>query len=114
MYKLCFFVPEDHLENVKNALFIKGAGQIGEYSHCSWQVLGEGQFMPLNDSAPYIGTHNEIERVAEYKVEMVFEENLIADVINELKTKHPYEEPAYEIYQILTHDNLSEPKKPNK
>lgn len=106
MYKLSFFVPEDHLEKVKNALFEKGAGQIGRYSHCSWQVLGEGQFMPLNGSTPYIGAQNKIERVIEYKVEMVCEENIIADVINELKINHPYEEPAYEIYQILTHDNF--------
>jgi hypothetical protein len=104
MYKLCFFVPESHLEIVKNALFHKGAGRIGEYGHCSWQVLGEGQFMPLKGSNPYIGTQDKTECVAEYKVEMVCEENLIGDVINELIEKHPYEEPAYEIYQILTRD----------
>lgn len=106
MYKLCFFVPETHLEKVKNALFFKGAGRIGQYSHCSWQALGEGQFMPLQGSKPFIGIQNKIECVAEYKVEMVCEENLIDDVIKELLEKHPYEEPAYEIYQILTRNDF--------
>lgn len=106
MYKLCFFVPESDLEKVKNALFHKGAGRIGQYSHCSWQVLGEGQFMPLNGSNPFIGTQDKVERIAEYKVEMVCEQSLIDDVINELIKKHPYEEPAYEIYQMLTRDDF--------
>ena len=47
MYKLCFFVPESHVEQVKAALFAQGAGKIGEYDCCAWQVLGTGQFKPL-------------------------------------------------------------------
>ena len=106
MYKLCFFVPESHLDKVKNALFQIGAGRIGEYGHCCWQVLGEGQFMPLNGSKPFIGAQNKIECVAEYKVEMVCKEDLIHDVISELIKYHPYEEPAYEIYQMLKRDDF--------
>lgn len=101
MYKLCFFVPETHLEQVKQALFAKGAGRIGLYDCCSWQVLGVGQFRPLTGSQPFLGTVDKIETVAEYKVEMVCENNLIKAVVKELIRTHPYQEPAYEVYKII-------------
>jgi len=106
MYKLCFYVPVEHLEKVKNALFNKGAGKIGQYDCCSWQVLGEGQFRPLAGANPFIGTENEIHKVAEYKVEMVVEDDLIAGVIKALLQTHPYEEPAYEVYKLVSFDHL--------
>lgn len=55
MYKICFFVPENHVDLVKNALFEAGAGRIGDYDNCSWQTLGTGQFRPLKNSSPTIG-----------------------------------------------------------
>ena len=55
MYKLVFYVPVDHLEPVKQAVFATGAGKIGEYDSCCWQVLGVGQFRPLAGSTPYLG-----------------------------------------------------------
>lgn len=98
MYKLNFYVPESHVEKVKEALFIKGAGRIGKYDRCSWQVLGEGQFRPLEGSNPFLGEKDKVEKVIEYKVEMVCENELIVDVLKELLQVHPYEEPAYEVY----------------
>ncbi|MEH6542063.1 MAG: hypothetical protein V7748_18580, partial [Halopseudomonas sp.] len=53
MYKLCFFVPASHVEQVKQAVFAAGAGRLGNYDSCSWQVLGQGQFRPLSGSEPY-------------------------------------------------------------
>ena len=100
MYKLCFFVPQTHLEQVKQALFDKGAGKIGDYDCCSWQVLGEGQFRPLDGANPFLGKAYKVEKVAEYKVEMVVSDVLITDVVKTLITSHPYEEPAYEVYQL--------------
>ena len=70
MYKLCFYVPESHLEAVKAAVFAAGAGRIGNYDSCCWEVLGQGQFRPLTGSDPFIGRQGEVERVAEYRVEM--------------------------------------------
>ncbi len=102
MFKLCFFIPETHVEQVKNALFNKGAGRIGQYDHCSWQVLGEGQFRPLKGSQPFLGKEDHIEKITEYKVEMVCENDLIEDIVKELKNTHPYEQPAYEIYQLYS------------
>lgn len=106
MYKLCFYIPESHLEPVKKALFDKGAGRIGLYDHCCWQTLGEGQFRPLQGSTPFIGSQQAVERLAEYKVEMVCDDERVSEVVKELLNTHPYEEPAYEVYKILTAGNL--------
>jgi hypothetical protein len=102
MYKLCFYVPTTHVETVKNALFAKGAGRIGDYAACCWQVLGEGQFMPLESSTPFIGEVEKISKVAEYQVEMVCTADCMEAVIAELKRVHPYEEPAYQYWQIMS------------
>jgi len=100
MYKVCFYVPVTHLEKVKEALFTAGAGRIGNYDHCSWQCLGEGQFRPLAGSQPAIGQQGFVERVAEYKVELVCSSENIQAAIVALKTSHPYEEPAYDVLEI--------------
>ncbi len=100
MYLLCFNVPESHLEIVKNAVFSAGAGKIGNYSHCSWQTLGEGQFIPLANSNAFIGKINTLEKVAEYKVEIVCDETHIKNVVAALKLAHPYEVPSYQILKL--------------
>ena len=71
MFQICFYVPATHAEEVKNALFRAGAGKIGNYSHCAWQVLGEGQFLPLSGSKAFIGSEDSLEKVPEYKVEVI-------------------------------------------
>ena len=100
MYKLCFYVPGSHLERVKEALFKSGAGRIGNYDCCAWQVKGQGQFRALEGSNPFIGRINEVETVSEYKVEMVFEDRLREQVVRALKESHPYEEQAYDIWKL--------------
>ena len=71
MYKITFYVPVTHVEQVKQAMFAAGAGRIGDYDCCAWQILGVGQFRPLAGATPFIGQLNTLEQVAEYKVEMV-------------------------------------------
>ena len=100
MYKMCYFVPETHVEKTKQALFDAGAGRIGDYDSCAWQCLGRGQFRPLEGSDPFLGHAGEIEAVDEYKVELVCDDELIKDALAALKQAHPYEEPAYEIYRM--------------
>lgn len=95
MYILCFYTPATHVEQIKQALFAAGAGQIGDYTHCAWQTLGEGQFMPLAGSHAFIGAVNQLEKVAEYKVEIVCSEAALAATMQALKASHPYETPAY-------------------
>ncbi|HUH37123.1 MAG TPA: YqfO family protein [Spongiibacteraceae bacterium] len=100
MYKLCFYVPETHLEMVKAAVFASGAGRIGDYDQCCWQVRGEGQFRPLAGANPHLGEVGSVERVAEYRVELVCEDAWIAEAVRALKAAHPYEEPAYDVWRL--------------
>ena len=102
MYKLCFYVPESHLEQVKVAAFKAGAGRIGDYDSCCWQVSGQGQFRPLAGSAPYIGQQGKIERVAEYRVEMVCARECVKAAVLAMLDAHPYEEPAWDLVELVT------------
>lgn len=101
MYSVVFYVPEENLETVKEALFAAGAGKIGDYQRCAWQVQGTGQFCPMPGADPYIGTVDKLEKVNEYKVEMVCEEQNILAVLQALKKAHPYEEPAYFVTKAM-------------
>ncbi|MDO8344494.1 MAG: YqfO family protein [Cellvibrio sp.] len=100
MYKLVFFVPESHLDLVKTAVFKAGAGRIGQYEQCCWQVLGQGQFRPLAGSAPFIGVQDQLEILPEYRVEMVCADELIVAAISALRASHPYEEPAFDVWRL--------------
>lgn len=100
MFKLCCYVPESHIESVKTAMFEAGAGRIGGYEHCAWQVLGQGQFRPLAGSQPFIGRQDRLETVAEYRVEMVCTDAAIAAVVTALRQAHPYEEPAFDVVRV--------------
>ena len=101
MYKLTVFIQEEALEKVKAALFAAGAGTIGNYEQCCWQVKGEGQFMPMAGSNPHLGSQDKLEKVAEWRVEMVVKTSMIAEVIEALKQAHPYETPAYDVLEVL-------------
>lgn len=100
MYKLCFYVPDSHLESVKTAIFITGAGQIGDYADCCWQVLGKGQFKPLEGSQPFLGKTDSLEYVDEWRVELVVADSLIEQAVAALKAAHPYQTPAYDVLKI--------------
>ena len=100
MYKLAFFVPASHVATVKTAVFAAGGGRIGHYDHCAWQVLGQGQFRALDASQPFIGHVGQVEVVEEWKVELVGADELIVAVVAALKLSHPYETPAYEVWQL--------------
>ena len=102
MYTLCFYVPEEALEAVKAAVFAAGGGRIGNYDRCCWQVSGQGQFRPLAGSRPTLGRQDELERVCEYRVEMVCAADCIGAAVRALKDAHPYEEPAWHVLQMVT------------
>ncbi len=97
MYVLCFLVPETHLERVKEAIFLVGAGCLDNYKHCAWQTLGTGQFMPLSGSNAFIGEVDTLERIEEYKVEIMCTHEQIKPAVLALKEAHPYETPAYHV-----------------
>ena len=100
MYKLCFYVPIEHAATVKAAVFATGAGRIGDYSQCSWETAGTGQFCGEAGSDPFLGQQGELESVEELKVELVCGDECIAAAIDALVKAHPYEEPAYHYWLV--------------
>ncbi len=100
MYKICVFVPETAVEQVKQAMFAAGAGKIGDYDSCCWQTSGQGQFRPLQGSSPYLGKQDHVETVTEFRVEMVCADELIKVTVDAMKSSHPYEEPAYDVWKL--------------
>ncbi len=100
MFKICLYVPENSVETVKQALFDAGAGRIGNYDCCCWQTLGTGQFRPLENSQPAVGTLNQLESISEIKLELVCDDALIKQAIDAMKKSHPYEEPAYHVWRL--------------
>ncbi|MGM8932076.1 YqfO family protein [Salinicola halophyticus] len=106
MYKLAFFVPESHLESVKDAVFASGAGRFENYEACCFQMRGQGQFRPLQGARPHIGAVDTLETVEEYRVELVCEDLRIRAAITALIEAHPYEEPAYDVWPLSDLDSL--------
>ncbi|WP_199618801.1 Nif3-like dinuclear metal center hexameric protein [Paenibacillus alkalitolerans] len=100
LYKLSVFVPSSHLHAVQEAIFSAGAGHIGNYSRCSFNVEGFGTFMPEEGSEPYIGTQGKTERVSETKVETIVPAGRRQAVVEAMLKAHPYEEVAYDIYAL--------------
>ena len=101
MLVVVVYIPASHVDDVKRAMFAAGAGRIGEYSHCAWQVLGCGQFMPSARANPHIGEAESLAQVDEYRVEMVCDDVLLDAVLTAMKAAHPYEEPAFHAYPSL-------------
>jgi hypothetical protein len=101
MHKLGVYVPDTHLEVVKSALFAAGAGHLGDYDSCCWQVRGVGQFRPLAGSNPYIGQQSAVEQVDEWRVEMMVADAVLKAVLAALRASHPYEEPAFDVVALV-------------
>lgn len=106
MYKLCFFVPDSHVEAVKQTVFAAGAGRIGDYDSCSWQTRGQGQFRPTDGANPFLGEVGNLERVEEWKVELVCADECIREALAALKQAHPYEEVAFDVWRLLDENEL--------
>lgn len=98
--KLVVFVPLGYEDLIRQAVFNAGAGQIGEYHGCSFAGRGEGTFEPGPDSLPFRGVTGRLERVAETRLEFLADEWKVSQVIRAVKSVHPYEEVAYDIYPL--------------
>lgn len=98
--KLQFYVPKGQEESVRKALHEAGAGNIGEYSSCSFQSPGEGRFTASAHANPFLGTAEQEEVVEELKVEMIFPNHLEGKILEVLKKSHPYEEVAYSVIRL--------------
>ena len=99
--KLIVFVPPDALDAVRDALFAAGAGRIGAYERCSWYTEGTGTFLGGEGTSPAVGSPLREERVPELRLETVYPAELHDDVIAALRGAHPYEEPAFDVYELV-------------
>ncbi|MBL7917587.1 MAG: Nif3-like dinuclear metal center hexameric protein [Bacteroidia bacterium] len=95
--KLVVFVPASHVDLVREAVFAAGAGNIGNYSNCSFNTNGIGTFKGNGESKPFLGKQNELSKEEEVKIECVFESHLENGIIGAMLKAHPYEEVAYDI-----------------
>ena len=95
--KLYTYVPADHLEKVREAIFEAGGGHIGNYSECSFVNDGEGSFKGNEITRPFAGEPGLRHYEKEQKLEIIFEHWKERQVLNALIKNHPYEEVAYEI-----------------
>lgn len=100
LYKFAVYVPEDSRDLILRALEEEDAGHIGNYSACTFNTKGIGTFRPLEGTNPYIGSLNVLEEVREFKIETVLKEDSLARTINRVIEAHPYEEVAYDIYEL--------------
>jgi hypothetical protein len=104
--KITTYVPLDSADNVRSVLGMAGAGTIGEYSFCSYSVVGRGRFMPSENANPNIGKSGTLEVVGEERIEVVCDRTNAKMVIESLKLAHPYEEVAFDVTPLLDIDNL--------
>ena len=102
--KLVFFVPEENKEAVLSAIYNAGAGKIGEYSNCSFQMRGQGTFTPSQKANPAIGERGKPQTEEEIRIEVLVANHLLPGVIQAMKKAHLYEEVAYYV-QLLENEN---------
>ena len=99
--KLVWFVPAEALDATREAVFEAGGGRIGEYERCSWYTAGTGTFLGGEETDPAVGESGREEHVPELRVETVVPADTLAEAVAALRSAHPYEEPAYDVYPLL-------------
>lgn len=105
--KLVTFTTSDNAEQLRNSLFVAGAGKIGNYENCSFNSQGIGTFMGNENSDPTIGEKFQFTESKEIKIEVTFEKHLQSKILKALFKNHSYEEVAYEIYTLENqHQNI--------
>ncbi|WP_100010632.1 Nif3-like dinuclear metal center hexameric protein [Lentibacillus sediminis] len=100
LYKIAVYVPRTHQEELRQAFHEGGAGQIGNYSHCTFQSPGQGTFQPMEGTNPYIGKQDKLEIVDEVKMESIVPEAKLDSVLEAIESAHPYEEVAFDVYRL--------------
>ena len=100
-YKLAVNLPIEYEEKVRKAIADAGAGQLGDYSDCTFHIKGDGYFKPLEGSDPFIGSHDDLSQVEEVKIETIVASQKLQPAIDAMLAAHPYEEVAYDILPLL-------------
>lgn len=100
LFKLVTFVPASHSGDVLDALHRAGAGNLGNYTECSFRLTGTGTFKPNAKAKPYLGSNNELEQTEEERLELLVPEHFKDQVLKALFMHHPYEEVAYYLNEL--------------
>lgn len=100
MAKIVVFVPGSHTDAIKTAMSNAGAGHIGDYDSCAYQMAGTGSYRPLEGAKPYAGTVGKLHHEPEMRIEMIARSSQTADIIDAMLKAHPYEEPAFDIITL--------------
>jgi dinuclear metal center YbgI/SA1388 family protein len=98
--KLFTFVPVEHAEKLRDALFAGGGGEIGRYSECSFNVEGRGSFKANEGTNPYVGKEGERHYENEVKVEVIYPAYLEDGLLRSMRQAHPYEEVAFDVVAL--------------
>ncbi len=104
--KIVTFVPSKNADAVRQAVGDVGAGVLGEYSYCSYSTVGMGRFTPSKNAHPHIGQPNTAEAVEEERIEVACHRNDAKKVIAAIKSVHPYEEVAFDVYPLIDENDL--------
>ena len=104
--KIVTFTPVENADAIRQALGDAGAGQIGEYSFCSFTITGKGRFIPSRSANPHIGSADVMEVVEEERIEVICSRDKAKAVIEAMKAAHPYEEVAFDIYPLIDEEEL--------
>ena len=102
--KIVTFVPPEDVPRLLDALAAAGAGRIGAYERCGYLLEGQGTFRPLAGATPVIGSVGQVESVTETRLEMVLPREVRAAVVAALRATHPYEEPAFDVWELAGTD----------
>ncbi|MCW2278661.1 Nif3-like dinuclear metal center hexameric protein [Heliophilum fasciatum] len=101
LMKIVVFVPLAQEAMVRKAMGDAGAGQLGDYSHCTFRTEGLGSFLPLPGAQPFIGQTGVMEEVQECRVEAIVRKSQLSRVLKAMLKAHPYEEVAYDVYGLV-------------
>lgn len=99
--KIVVYVPESHAQKVRHAMGEAGAGQLGNYKHCSFSVKGIGRFFPLEGAKPTFGKVGKLEEIAEERIETICNKKDLDGIIKAIKEAHPYENIAFDVYPLI-------------
>lgn len=101
LLKLVTYVPESHADTVRKAIAEAGGGILGNYDNCTFSIKGTGRFRGLKWSNPTVGKIGVLESVAEERIEVTVEKEVLENIVKAIKSVHPYEEIPIDVYKLL-------------
>jgi len=107
LYKLVVHVPSSHADAVRQAIGDAGGGVAGNYTHCSFSTRGTGRFKALGGASPHIGQPGHYTEIEEECIEVShIGEDVVHAVVGAMKAAHPYEETAYQVFEMVDLDAM--------